>query len=95
MNKLNCYYIKSYRIPRTVFKYIHDLTKDLPIPGEEVEQKVLRKKYHKFISHVYVNMRLKTIQTDDEERNVRVPIPCDLIWDKMGRDFDIELLINN
>ena len=58
MNKLNCYYIKSYRVPRTVFKYIHGLTEKLPIPGDEEVQKELRKKYHIVISHIYVNMRL-------------------------------------
>lgn len=93
MVKLNCYYIKSYRVTRKVYNYIHDLTKDLPIAGGEEEQKELRKKYHKFTSHIYVNMRLKSIETDDESMNVKVPIPCDLIWEKMGREFDMKLLL--
>ena len=90
------YIIKNFRSSRAVYQYIRSLTAGLPLTGEREDE--LRRKYHRFISHIYAGMnnrasinKVKQL----EDRGKYVPMYSRLIEKHFGRDFDIQLLIDN
>jgi len=83
-------YIQSnFPAPRILFKYLWSLTEDIGLKGKPKEVREEREMYHRFIAHIYVNMRTQVRDLDTfQGRNGYVPIYSRLIECEFGREFD-------
>ena len=87
------YILTSYPSPRALYRHIWSLTAKIPFTGTPQEVLKQRKKYHRFLSHLYISSRLQVI--DKESFNKRqgfIPISSRFIEREFGRDFDVHLL---
>ncbi len=87
------YIIKNFPASRDLYNYIWSLTKDIPIEGTREEMSEQREKYHRFIMHLFVSMRLGSMDKDKfMDGRGFVPIHSRLIERTFGRGFDPLLL---
>jgi hypothetical protein len=87
------YILKNFISSRKLYKFIWSLTKDLPLEGSKKKITKQRKKYHRFIMHLFVSMRLQSMNDDKfEKQKGSVPISSELIENVFGRKFYPRLL---
>lgn len=85
--------IKKFPSSRELYKFIRSLTKKIPIKGSKKKILKQRKKYHRFLMHLYVGMRQQPMYKDKfAKRKGFIPVYSRLIEREFGRDFAIQLL---
>lgn len=85
--------IRSYNSSRELYRYIWSLSGDLNLEGPSDEVLEERKKYHRFIAHLYASMDLQVIDKDVfKNHKGYIPVYSRLINQEFGRNFDPHLL---
>ena len=87
------FFQSNYPVPRKLYRYLWSLTEDIKLKGKPQTVRKKRKKYHRFITHVFMNMRTQVInQKTFQNGNECVPIYSRLIENKFGRKFRVRKL---
>lgn len=82
------YFQNNVPAPRELYRYLWSLTEDIKLKGKPKTVRKKRRKYHRFIIHIYMNMRKQVVDPNTFQNcNEYVPIYSRLIENKFGRNF--------
>ena len=86
------YITKKYLVTKETYNYFWSLTDRIEFTGETPEDtKAIRKKYHRFLSHLYASTVTLTLDSDKQELKNKgyIPIYSRLIEKEFSREFNV------